>query len=160
MRLIRRLLEVTAVVTATTVMLPTAAHAAVVVEAESGSFNTPNCGDDGPMAVVNHSSASGGKVVFHPGNGCSQGFWWGSFSLHSIRYYMTGMAGTMCGHFAAFGGSSMVDYTNPVCAAGNTWVTGTFQVQMTGTTAYELIWVTDGSTPAWVNAYVDYHVRN
>lgn len=128
----------------------------VLVEAESGSVPNPGCGDDGPMATEGHSEASGFKVVFHPGSGCTVTFDLPNIvGLGSIRYFTTGYVGTHCGHFVVSGAVS--GSSRSVCASNDTWLVMPFDVVSNSGSTYSIAWVTESDTPTWVNSYVDFH---
>ncbi len=127
-------------------------------QAEGGTIDDPWCGDDGPMRKL---TQNGAIVVFHPGAGCSQTFQapTGTFGAATIRFYMTGAPGNLCGHFEFSGaifGSSPSE-----CAPGGQWVLSTFAVLTVTTTggSYKVMWVPDGGGNEWLNAFVDYHYR-
>lgn len=141
-------------------LLPGGAKAEdVVVEAESGTVDNLLCGDDGPMRTLDNTHASGGQLVFHPGDGCSM-----TFSgehprnrVTGIRFYMTGHDGTICGRFLLVGG--IVGTTEAVCVKGSTFVT----VPVTSSSRvgpYTIIWERGFGESPNINAFVDYHTGN
>lgn len=132
------------------------AHAAEVVQAETGSLQA--CGDDGPMVVATNPSGIPGTYVFHPGSGCEQRFATALavYTIESIRYFMTGHSGDICGHFEV---SGVVPGETPTrCATGGTIITASFATNY-NLGDYTITWVTDDPSPNWANAFVDHHVR-
>lgn len=133
------------------------ARATDIVQAEAGYIDDPGCGDDGPMRAEFVAGASGSQVVFHPSSGCSQTFGTSaSATLGHIRYFTTGSVETHCGRFYVSGALS--GSTATICASNDTWITARLSTTR-GAGSYTITWVTEGGTPAWVNAYVDYHSR-
>lgn len=154
----RRWLALLAVVAA---LAPGGARAGdVVVEAEDGSIDTPLCGDDRPgMRELANTEATGGATVFHPGTRCTQTFSGVEPRHHvtSIRFYLTGEDGVLCGRFLLTGG--IVGTTQVICEAGAKWlvapVYGTHRVG-----SYSITWITEPETSQHVNAFVDHHTGN
>lgn len=126
------------------------------IQAEDGRIDNAGCGDDGPMET---RFAQGALVVFHPGSGCSQTFSQLSpvASVTAIRYFTSGVAGEICGHFVI---SGLVSSSTPrLCSPNDTWTVAFFNANVRGAT-YAITWVADAPSPPWVNAWVDYHLGN
>lgn len=152
-----RALVAAAVVSAVGIATTTPAHAVDTVQAETGSLM--DCGDDGPMVVVDNPSGIIGRYVFHPGTGCAQSFvppGIGVYSILGIRYFMSGHSGLICGHFEVDG--IVPGRTPTACALGGDIRYEAFSTNYVRTT-YTITWVTDSPSPGWANAFVDHHDR-
>lgn len=137
---------------------PASAAGAYRVDAELGSLDA-FCGDDGPM-TVHQAFDNSGQVVFHPSSGCFQRFNFSStarLSVTTIRYYLGGVDGVICGSFVVSG--SVLGASPVICAPHTTWIVAPVASVPVGTGEYTITWVsTDDVTPSWVNAHVDYHI--
>lgn len=73
------------------------------LEAETGTIVNANCGPDGPAAA---QSGGSGSVVFLPAEGCQITFSGAALRRRprSIRFFISGETGNMCGRFYVSGG--------------------------------------------------------
>jgi hypothetical protein len=128
-----------------------------IIEGEYGTPVDYECASDGEsMGAVDMVDASNFAAMFYPESGCSATYGIDALnSVNLIRFTMTEFPGdtTYCGHFAFSGAIS--GSSQPVCALGGTWIEVPAYTNIGAGGDFTATWVTDATTPTWVNAWLD-----